>query len=72
MTNDNAKVHGIFRFCLIAVVHLFYGSFNGGGVNLEGLVPMIYETNKDVLLCLYFRHYSWQSALRGYSSRLRC
>lgn len=47
-------------------------SFMGGGVNLKGLVPMSYETKKDTMNCLYFRHCNWQLALRDYSSRLRC
>ena len=47
-------------------------SFKGGGVNLKGLVPMIYETEKDTMACLYFRHYNWQLISRDYLSRLRC
>lgn len=72
MKNYISKVHGIFRFYLSAVVKLFHGSFKGGGVNLEGLVPMVYETKKDTLNCLFIRHYNWRLVLRGYSSRLRC
>ena len=72
MTNDNAKVHGIFRFYPIAVVKLFHGSFKGGGVNLKGMMPMHYDTKMELLTCLALRDCNWSLTYLGYSFPLVC